>query len=150
MKKILLFVFVFTASLGAILYTTPAFATKAPACGVYKDGAQKGKEIPICCGVDSSGNAIETTIDFGDLCSKQGASPIAAMLLWAIGFLSVGVGIAVVIGIIFGGITYAMSDGDEGKAKEGREIIANSIIGLFLFIFLWAGANFLIPGGLFK
>jgi hypothetical protein len=62
--------------------------------------------------------------------------------------MSMGVGIAVVIGIVLGGITYAMSDGDAGKAKEGQEIIVNAVIGLFLFIFLYAAANFLIPGGL--
>ncbi len=104
------------------------------------------------CGTDSNGNPIETSIDFGNasFCNAKGANPITAILLWAIGFLSIGVGIAVVIGIIFGGITYAMSDGDEGKAKEGREIIVNAIIGLFLFIFLWAAANFLMPGGVFN
>lgn len=104
------------------------------------------------CGVDSAGKPIETSIDFGNgpLCSAGGANPITAILLWAINLMAIGVGIAVTVGIIFGGITYAMSDGDTGKAKEGREIIGNAIIGLFLFIFLWSGANFLIPGGLFN
>ena len=106
------------------------------------------------CGTDSNGDPVETSIDFtmggtNTMCNAKGASPITALLLWVIGFMAGGVGIAVVIGIIFGGITYAMSDGDEGKAKEGREIIANAIIGLFLFIFLWAAANFIIPGGVF-
>lgn len=104
------------------------------------------------CGTDSKGNPIQTSIDFGNssLCNADGANPITAILLWAIGFLAAGVGIAVVIGIIFGGITYAMSDGDAGKAKEGQGMIVNAVIGLFLFIFLWAGANFLIPGGVFN
>lgn len=99
---------------------------------------------------------VETSIDFTmdgtfkGLCEADGASPVTALLLWAISLMGAGVGIAVVIGIIFGGITYAMSDGDAGKAKEGQEIIVNAIIGLFLFIFLYAGANFLIPGGLFN
>lgn len=102
-----------------------------------------------CGGVETS---VDFTMDgaYKGLCEADGASPISAMLLWAISIMSIGVGIAVVIGIILGGIKYAMSDGDTGKAKEGREIITNSIIGLFLFIFLYAGANFLIPGGLFK
>lgn len=107
------------------------------------------------CGVDSNGEPIETSVDltaggaFSDLCNSEGANPISALLLWAISLMGAGVGIAVVIGIIYGGIVYAMSDGDSGKAKEGQEIIVNAIIGLFLFIFLYAGANFLIPGGLF-
>lgn len=102
------------------------------------------------CGVDSNNQPIQTSIDFGSYCSSAGANPMTAIILWAINFLAMGVGIAVVIGIIFGGITYAMSDGDAGKAKEGRGIIVNAVIGLFLFIFLWAAANFLVPGGLFK
>lgn len=104
------------------------------------------------CGKDSDGKPIETSIDFGNstLCNGDGASPITAILLWAINIMGAGVGIAVVFGIVTAGIMYVMSDGDEGKVKEAREIIANAIIGLFLFIFLWAAANFLIPGGLFK
>lgn len=108
------------------------------------------------CGKDSNGTPVETSVDFtmggafSKLCDSDGASPINALLLWAISIMSIGVGIAVVVGIILGGIAYAMSDGDAGKAKEGQEMIGNAIIGLFLFIFLYAGANFLIPGGLFK
>lgn len=95
---------------------------------------------------------VETTIDFGansQLCTATGAGPVTAIMLWAINFLAIGVGIAVVIGIIFGGITYSMSDGDASKAKQGKDIITNAIIGLFLFLFLFAAANFLVPGGLF-
>lgn len=93
-------------------------------------------------------NGVETTVDFQ--CDKYNTDGVSAILMYVINFMAIGVGIAVVIGIIFGGITYAMSDGEESKAKEGREIISNSIIGLFLFIFLYAGANFLIPGGAFN
>lgn len=111
--------------------------------------------LPVVAHAAYQCGGVETTIDFTmggaftQLCDASGASPATAILLWAISIMSIGVGIAVVIGIIFGGITYAMSDGDAGKAKEGQEIIVNSVIGLFLFIFLYAGANFLIPGGLF-
>ena len=113
---------------------------------------QLAAAAPPSCGKDGSGNPIYTSIDFGStskLCTGQGASPVTAILLWVINFLAVGVGVAVVIGIIFGGITYAMSDGDSGKAKQGMEIIANAIIGLFLFLFMYAAANFMVPGGLF-
>ena len=91
---------------------------------------------------------VDTSVNFN--CPSTSEDGISSIILWAINFLAMGVGIAVVIGIIFGGITYAMSDGDAGKAKEGRGIIVNAVIGLFLFIFLWAAANFLVPGGLFK
>ncbi len=96
----------------------------------------------------ASCNGVETSIDFH--CDDYTTDSISSILLYIISFMAVGVGIAVVVGIIFGGITYAASDGEESKAKEGKEIIANSVIGLFLFIFLYAGANFLIPGGAFN
>lgn len=93
-------------------------------------------------------NGIETSVDFH--CNDNSTDGVSAILMYIINFMAIGVGIAVVVGIIFGGIKYASSDGEEAKAKEGREIITNSIIGLFLFIFLYAGANFLIPGGAFN
>jgi protein-tyrosine phosphatase len=96
----------------------------------------------------ASCNGVETTVDFH--CDDYNTDGASAILMYVISFMAVGVGIAVVIGIIFGGIMYAQSDGEESKAKEGREIIANSIIGLFLFIFLYAGADFLLPGGVFN
>lgn len=138
MKKI--GVLLLSALATAVLFYAP---TTHAACTVDKSKGQ------YCCG------EVQTSIDFTNdgkstLCSDQGASPITAILLWAIGIMGVGVGIAVVIGIILGGLKYAMSDGNEAQAKEGREIIVNAIIGLLLFIFLWAAANFLIPGGLFK
>lgn len=93
-------------------------------------------------------NGVKTSINFQ--CNTYSTDGVSAIIMYVINFMAIGVGIAVVIGIIFGGITYAQSDGEESKAKEGREIIGNSIIGLFLFIFLYAGANFLVPGGAFN
>lgn len=93
-------------------------------------------------------NGVETSVDFN--CDQYDTDGVSAILMYVINFMAIGVGIAVVVGVIFGGVKYASSDGEEAKAKEGREIITNSIIGLFLFIFLYAGANFLIPGGAFN
>ncbi len=99
-------------------------------------------------GYDCGG--IPTSINFGTFCGKPGTTPVTAIILWVIDFLSIGVGVAVVIGIIFGGITYTMSDGEPAKAKQGKDIITNAIIGLFLFIFLFAAVQFLVPGGVFN
>ena len=66
-----------------------------------------------------------------------------------INFLAVGVGIAVVGGIIWGGMIYASSNGDSAKTKHAITIIVNAVVGLLLFIFMYAFINFLVPGGLF-
>lgn len=149
MKKIIALTFVL-AMTGATLVLPPATAA-AYTCGVTttyeKDSAGKDvkKQVPIETSIDfTMGGA------FGGLCSASNASPITAMLLWAISILGVGVGIAVVIGIVLGGITYAMSDGEAGRVKEAKDKIVNAIIALFLFLFGYAAINFLVPGGLFN
>jgi len=142
MKKVLLTAF----SLLLLSVATAASSlslVSAYECGYSTDAS--GKKIPVTTAIDFTMGGT-----FSKLCTSEGASPVSALILWTISFMAVGVGIAVVIGIIFGGISYTMSDGDAGKAKEGQGIIVNAVIGLFLFIFMYAAANFLIPGGLFK
>lgn len=90
---------------------------------------------------------VETSIDFG--CTGDTTNSITNIILYVINFLAVGVGIAVVGGIAWGGWVYASANGDAGKAKEGRMIVINAVIGLVLFLVLWAAVNFLVPGGLF-
>lgn len=129
-------------------FTTPTFAEKAPNCGTYKVGEEE-KHYQFCCGKDADKKPIITSVDFGPACDAEGASSITVIMLYVINFLAVGVGIAVVGGIAWGGWIYASSNGDAGKAKEGRMIVINAVIGLVLFLVLWAAVNFLVPGGLF-
>ena len=58
------------------------------------------------------------------------------------------VGIAVVCGIVWGGMLYSTSNGNASKAQQGISFIINAVIGLLLFIFMFALANFLVPGGI--
>lgn len=82
-------------------------------------------------------------------CGNKGGDPVTNLVLDIINFLAVGVGIAVVGGIIWGGLLYASSNGDPNKTKQGVKVIVNAFIGLLLFIFMYAILNFLVPGGLF-
>lgn len=91
-------------------------------------------------------NGVTTSIDFG---CKAGANPIMSLFIGVVNFLAAGVGIVVVGGIIWGGITYIRSNGNSSIAQQGIMIIVNSVIGLLLFIFMYAIINFLVPGGLF-
>lgn len=93
-----------------------------------------------CAGVETSG-----IIN----CDNTTDNPIINLLLVVINFLAVGVGLAVVGGIIWGGLIYASSNGDSGKVQQAKTIIVNAVIGLLLFIFMYAIINFLVPGGLF-
>lgn len=83
-------------------------------------------------------------------CDAAGGNPIMNLLVDLLNFLAIGVGIAVVGGIVFGGITYIRSNGNSSVAQQGITIIVNSVVGLLLFIFMYAIINFLVPGGLFS
>lgn len=98
-----------------------------------------------------NGEPVETSILGGSDCAGTGAngSSITALLLYILNFMAVGVGIAVVAGIAWGGFMYTQAGGDSGKTKQAVSIIINSVIGLVLFIFMYALANFLVPGGIF-
>lgn len=83
-------------------------------------------------------------------CNNDGGNPVVSLVLQVINFMAVGVGIAVVGGIIWGGLLYASSNGDSSKAKQGITAIVNSIIGLLFFMFMYALINFIVPGGIFS
>lgn len=72
------------------------------------------------------------------------------ILLVVINFLATGVGIAVVGGIIWGGMVYASSNGDSGKSKQAVTVIVNSVVSLVVFIGMYGILQFLIPGGIFN
>jgi hypothetical protein len=76
-------------------------------------------------------------------------TPVFSFLLAVMNFLAFGVGIAVVGGIAWGSYNIISANGNSGKTDEGVNIIMNAIIGLLLFIFMYAAINFLVPGGLF-
>lgn len=72
-----------------------------------------------------------------------------SILLTVINILAVGVGVAAVGGIVYGSILYASSEGSPDKVKKARNIIVDVVIGLVMFVVMYAALNFLIPGGVF-
>ena len=63
-------------------------------------------------------------------------------------FLSAGVGVAVTIMIIIGGIQYSSAGSDPQKITAAKRKIMNALIALLLYIMLFAILNWLIPGGI--
>lgn len=107
-------------------------------------------------GTDSSWSTNPKIIsDCGDIdtslinCNTTNGNPVTGILIQIINFMAIGVGIAVVGGIIWGGLVYASSNGDASKIQQGKLIIVNSVIGLLLFFFMYALINYIVPGGLF-
>ena len=77
-------------------------------------------------------------------------SGIWGLLILAVNILSAGVGIAAVGGVAYGAILYTTSGGSVEQTKKSRAIIANTIVGIVLYVAMWALLNYLIPGGIFK
>ena len=74
---------------------------------------------------------------------------IICTIMLVYNWLSVGVLIAVVIGIILGAIQYSTAQGNAEQAKKAMTQIKNAFLALILYFVMWALLNFLVPGGLF-
>lgn len=62
--------------------------------------------------------------------------------------LSALAAVAVIIGIVIGGIQYSSSGGDPQKAAHGKGIVVKSLYALFVFLFLFGILQFFSPGGI--
>ena len=67
----------------------------------------------------------------------------------AINTLTVLFGLFATISIILGGINYATSEGDPHKASKAKRRIANTVIAVVAYMFLYAFLQFIVPGGIF-
>ncbi|MEO5690738.1 MAG: hypothetical protein ABIQ64_00960 [Candidatus Saccharimonadales bacterium] len=129
MKKLILVIF----GLLSLSLITPAPASAAS---------------DVVCGdtLMKEGDCAKTTSFTFAKCKSANVS-IKCLMVEVISFLSIGVGIAVVAGIAIGGIQYATSQGNPAGAQKGITTITNAIIGLVLYLLLFALLQFLIPGG---
>lgn len=93
---------------------------------------------------ESGDCAEQTSFKFNNKNKEVG---ITDLFVEVIRFLSIAVGIAVVGGIITGGIVYSTGGGNPTQTKKGVTIIVNAIIGLVLYLLMFAIINFLVPGG---
>ena len=142
----------FTASLIMLLglSTFVLFPSAVMAVPLEDDGGLNPPSDGIDCG------GIQTSFNYfcGSNANKNARvveqTPIFAFMLAIMYFLSFGVGLAVVMGILIGSYHIITANGSASKVEQGANIIWNSIIGLVLFIFMFAFINFLVPGGLFK
>ncbi len=157
MWKIKIFVasvIVALSTFGAILPATPVAAVPCFVNGknIGNIPADDCKAAQDAASTNVTGNASEgdfadeTAFSFGS-CGNRNVG-INCLVVEVMKFMSILVGVAVVGGIVIGGINYSTSEGNPGKAQKGITIITNSIIGLLLYIFMFAIINFLVPGGI--
>lgn len=95
--------------------------------------------------------AVKTRFNFGcvgNALPDRFANPIYDLFFALIRFLTNGVGIILVIFIIWAGIRYATSEGNPEVTAQAKRSIQQAMIALFLYIFTFAIVNFIVPGGL--
>ena len=71
------------------------------------------------------------------------------LLLITLNIMTAGVGILAVGGIVYASILYTTAEDNSSQTKKAIDIITNVVIGLVAYALMWAGLNFLIPGGIF-
>lgn len=80
-------------------------------------------------------------------CTEDSCNLISNYINPFITLLTVLVGLAITIGIIFGGIRVAMSAGDPQANASGKDHIRNALIAAVAYALLYALLQWLIPGG---
>jgi len=71
------------------------------------------------------------------------------VLLLAINILTGLIALAAVAGIVYAAILYTSAGGSVEQTKKAMGIITNVVIGVVAYALMYAGLNFLIPGGIF-
>lgn len=133
--RVLVSVALIAAVFGFVAAPAPAYA----ACG--KD------EQEISLPVDQGGTKC---IPINERSTDLAENPIFFYLRGILMFMAGGVGLAVVGGIVYGAYMYITARGNAAQTQNGQNIIINAIVGLLLFIFMFAILQFLIPGGIFR
>lgn len=90
--------------------------------------------------------SICNSADTGDL---QG-SGTWKLLEFIIQILTMLIGVVAVVMVAYAGFLYTTAQSDENQVKKAKDMILNVAIGLLAYAFLWAFAQWLIPGGIFS
>lgn len=117
-------------------------AAPIPAMAACADDQQE-----VSLPVDQGGTKC---VPINDRTTDIAENPIFFYLRNILIFMAGGVGIAVVGGIVYGSYLYTTARDNSAQVQNGQNIIINAVIGLLLFIFMYAILQFLIPGGIIR
>ncbi|MDO8336599.1 MAG: pilin [Candidatus Saccharibacteria bacterium] len=101
------------------------------------------------------GTQVKTFFNFqcgtdADRNSGDSDNPIFRIMLTIIAWLTAGVMVAVIGGIVYGGFLYMTAQDNAGQTQKGITIIVDAVIGLIAFGLMWTFLNFIIPGGIYS
>ncbi len=86
------------------------------------------------------------TCGFGDGVEN---STLWQLLQIVLNILLALVGIAAVGGLVYGAVRYSSAGDNTSQVEQAKTIIKNVIIGIVLFLVMWAFIQYMIPGGIF-
>lgn len=134
MKKLKRLILIATLLLGTLSFVIPAASAAAAPVKCPTGSTLLSGSDTVCCptGSETSGT---------DCLFAKYINPTVKLL-------SVAAGIAVVIGIIMGGVQYSASAGDPQKAAQAKGKITKALFGLVTFLFLYSALQFFSPGGI--
>lgn len=99
---------------------------------------------------NNGGVTVGVSIKGSDTCvGSANDNPIYAYLRGIILFLSGIFGLLAVLMIIVSGIQYITSSGSPQAIEGAKKRLGNAILGIILFMLMFAILNYLIPGGVF-
>ncbi len=128
--------------------------------GNFKANPDAGKLLEAkntkTCG-SGTDNEVKVAFDFGcagpEYCDGKSPdcvlNPIVDVAFAIFRFLSAGVGLIVIGSIIVAGLQYSASRGNPQATQAAIKRITSSIVALLIYIFIFAFANYLVPGGMF-
>ena len=133
LKRLLIGVTVTLGLAGVLWAAAPGYAAAA-ATTCPQGWEHLASDDRVCCPSGSGSDATECIF--------------AKYINPSVKILAAAAGVAVIIGIILGGIQYASSAGDPQKAAAGKTKVMRALYGLLAFLFLYSALQFLTPGGL--
>lgn len=99
--------------------------------------------LPVLVPVEAAAQADEL-LQGAEATGQEGGSTVEEGITGVVNVLLFLLGAVAVIAIIVGGIMYAVSSGDAGRAKAAKDTIMYAVIGLIVAILAYAIVNFVI------
>lgn len=117
----------------------------APA--TYAADCQETADNKCCGGVKTSLIPCAST---GGETSNVEESAVWQVLIFVLNIVTGIIGVVAVGGIVYGGMMYASAQDNASQVQEAVSIIRNVVIGIVMYVGMFALLQFLIPGGIFN
>lgn len=84
-----------------------------------------------------------------DTSTKASETPFIRRVNIYLKWITAGIGILAVFGLVVAGIQYTAAGDNPQAVSDAKKRIANIVIGLLLYMFMFAALQWLVPGGIF-